>query len=45
MNEIISNAGYIALTISLVVAIVKVVKADDDYIAETERLINDATAN
>lgn len=45
MNEIISNIGYIVLTVSLVVAIVKVIKADDEYIAETERLINDATAN
>jgi len=45
MNEIISNVGYIALTISLVVAIVKVVKSDNKYIAETECLINNATAN
>lgn len=45
MNEIISNVGYIALTISLVVAIVKIAKADDKYIAETERLITDPTAN
>lgn len=45
MSDIIANIGYIALTLSLVVAIVKVVKEDNAYMAETDRVIDSATAN